>query len=74
MLYVVWECRGNSGTVRILFFARVLYLFFANENYLNWLPTRAVLFAIMSVIPCKWLLFEKLVFIHLTHSMEQSPS
>ena len=65
LLYVVWECRGNSGPVRIPFFARDFYLSFANENYLNRIPTRAILFAVMSVIPCKWLLFEKLVVIHL---------
>ena len=64
LLYVIWECRGNSGLVRILFFARDFYLSFANEKYLNRIPTRAVLFAIMSVIPCKWLLFEKFVVIH----------
>lgn len=65
LLYVVWECRGSNGPVRILLFACDFYLSFANENYLNRIPTRAVLFAIMSVIPHKWLLFDKLVVIHL---------
>jgi hypothetical protein len=39
-------------------------LSFANENYLNRIPTRALLFAVISVIPCKWI-FEKLLVIHL---------
>jgi len=65
LLYAVWECRENSGLVHILFFVRDFYLSFANENYLNQIPTRNVLFAIMLAIPCTWLLFEKLTVIHL---------
>ena len=65
LLYVGWECRGNSGPVCIILFAHDFYLTFANEDYLNRIATRAVLFAILSVILSKWLLLEKLIVIHL---------
>ena len=39
LLYVGWECRGNSGPVLIRFFlAHDFSLFFVNENYLNRIP------------------------------------